>query len=45
VIRGRTHVLTLRSDPLAEAAGWIEGQRQLWERKLDIIEAYLEETQ
>lgn len=45
VIRGRTHVLTLRSDPLAEAAGWIEGQRRLWGRKLDIIEAYLEETQ
>ena len=45
VIRGRTHVLTLRSDPLDEAAGWIEGQRRLWEQKLDIIEAYLEETQ
>lgn len=45
VVRGRTHVLTLRADPLAEAAGWIEGQRRLWERKLDIIAAYLEETQ
>ena len=44
-IRGRTHVLTLRSDSLAEAAGWIEGQRRLWEQKLDILEAYLEETQ
>lgn len=45
MVRGRTHVLTLRPAPLAEAAGWIEAQRQLWERKLDIIEAYLEETQ
>ena len=44
-VRGRTHVLTLRSDSLAGAAGWIEGQRRLWEQKLDIIEAYLEETQ
>ncbi len=43
-VRGRTHVLTLRSDPLAEASRWIDGQRRLWERKLDVIEAYLEET-
>lgn len=44
-VHGRTHVLTLRSVPLAEAASWIEDQRRLWERKLDIIAAYLEETQ
>jgi DNA-binding transcriptional ArsR family regulator len=44
VIRGRTHVLTLRANPLADAAAWIEGQRRLWERKLDVIADFLEET-
>lgn len=44
VVRGRTHVLTLDAHPLADGAGWIEGQRRLWERKLEIVTAYLEET-
>jgi DNA-binding transcriptional ArsR family regulator len=44
VVRGRTHVLTLRADHLADAAAWIDGQRRLWERKLEIITAYLKET-
>jgi DNA-binding transcriptional ArsR family regulator len=44
VVRGRTHVLTLRAHHLADAAAWIDGQRRLWERKLEIITAYLEET-
>jgi DNA-binding transcriptional ArsR family regulator len=44
VVRGRTHVLTLRAHSLADAAAWIDGQRRLWERKLEIIAAYLEET-
>ncbi len=44
VVRGRTHVLTLRAHQLADAAAWIDGQRRLWERKLEIITAYLEET-
>lgn len=43
VIAGRTHVLSLAANPLAEAAAWIDGQRELWERKLDIIDAYLEQ--
>jgi DNA-binding transcriptional ArsR family regulator len=43
-VRGRTHMLTLRTNPLADAAAWIDGQRHLWERKLDLIAAYLEET-
>ena len=37
-------MLTLRPDPLAEASRWIDGHRRLWERKLDVIEAYLEES-
>lgn len=43
VVHGRTHVLSLRTNSLADAAAWIEGQRQLWERKLDIIEQFLGE--
>lgn len=41
-VRGRTHLLTLRTDPLTQAAGWIDAQRRLWLRKLDVITAYLE---
>ena len=37
VVHGRTHLLTLRTHPLADAAAWIDGQRRLWERKLDVI--------
>lgn len=37
VVHGRTHLLTLRTHPLADAAAWIDGQRPLWERKLDVI--------
>ena len=44
VVRGRTHVLTLRAHQLADAAAWIDRQRRLWEPKLEIITAYLEET-
>ena len=43
VAQGRTHVLSLRTHPLADAAEWIEGQQRLWERKLAIIADYLEE--
>jgi DNA-binding transcriptional ArsR family regulator len=42
-VRGRTHVLTLRVEPLTRASGWIESHRDLWQRKLDVIAAYLEE--
>ena len=27
--------------PLAEASGWIEGYRELWESRLDRLDAYL----
>jgi DNA-binding transcriptional ArsR family regulator len=42
-IEGRTHRLTLDARPLASASTWMDRQRELWERKLDVIEDYLEE--
>ena len=42
-VRGRTHVLTLRPDPVLAASGWIDHQRRLWDRKLSVIADYLEE--
>lgn len=43
VIDGRNHRLRLCGEPLEQAERWLEHQRVLWERKLDTIEAYLEE--
>ena len=42
-IAGRTHRLALSGRPLADASGWIERQRELWERKFDTIDEYLKE--
>jgi DNA-binding transcriptional ArsR family regulator len=42
-VEGREHWLTLNADCLDGASGWIDGQRALWERKLDVVGAYLEE--
>lgn len=43
VIDGRTHRLRLRSESLGEAQDWLERQRELWERKLDVIDDFLAE--
>jgi len=43
VIEGRSHRLELEPRPLTQAAGWIERQRSLWERKFDTIDRYLAE--
>jgi DNA-binding transcriptional ArsR family regulator len=43
VIVGRTHQLALRPEALAEAADWIESQRERWERLFDVVGEYLEE--
>jgi DNA-binding transcriptional ArsR family regulator len=43
VIEGRTHRLALRDGALSGAAGWMERHRELWERKLDVVDAYLKE--
>ena len=42
-VTGRTHTLRLVDQPLAEAAGWIDRQRALWEGKFDAIEEFLQE--
>ena len=43
VVDGRTHRLALRPEALAEAADWIESQRQRWGRLFDAVGEYLEE--
>ena len=42
-VQGRTHRLTLRTAPLAEATEWMERQRSLWERKFEAVEEFLDE--
>ena len=41
VIEGRTHRLALREHALDGAGSWLERHRALWERKLDVVDAYL----
>jgi uncharacterized protein YndB with AHSA1/START domain/DNA-binding transcriptional ArsR family regulator len=41
VIEGRQHRLSLNGGPLNGASGWLEHQRELWERKFDVVEDYL----
>ena len=43
VIDGRTHRLALRPEALAEAADWLEHQRERWERLFDAVGGYLGE--
>ena len=43
VIEGRTHRLTLSGNALHDAGAWMERHRALWERKLDVVGAYLKE--
>jgi DNA-binding transcriptional ArsR family regulator len=43
VVDGRTHRLRLREHSLDDAYEWISRQHRLWERKLDIVERYLQE--
>jgi DNA-binding transcriptional ArsR family regulator len=40
-VRGREHYLSLRAEPLSEAAEWLQGYRRYWEGRLDALEAYL----
>src|SRR5262245_42099261 len=39
--QGREHYLSFNSEPLDEAAAWIERQRALWNARLDTLEAIL----
>jgi DNA-binding transcriptional ArsR family regulator len=40
---GRVNYCRLRTVPLIEAAGWIEEQREFWERQFDALDRYLSE--
>jgi DNA-binding transcriptional ArsR family regulator len=42
-VEGRTHRLSLRAEPLADATEWMERQRELWERKFETVERFLDE--
>jgi DNA-binding transcriptional ArsR family regulator len=42
-IEGRTHRLGLDLDALAEAVGWLDRQRAIWERMFDAVDDYLGE--
>jgi len=41
---GRLHRCTLRPQPMARAQDWIERQRRFWERSLDALADYLDDT-
>ena len=43
VIDGRHHRLRLSAGALGAAEGWMAAQRELWERKFDVVEEYLAE--
>ncbi|HEX7292062.1 MAG TPA: metalloregulator ArsR/SmtB family transcription factor [Conexibacter sp.] len=45
VIDGRTHRLRLQRSSLDEAYAWLARQRALWERKLDVVEEFLNEQE
>jgi DNA-binding transcriptional ArsR family regulator len=42
-VDGRTHRLELDLDALGEAVDWIDRQRAIWERMLDVVDDYLAE--
>jgi len=41
---GRERLYTLRPQPLQKAAAWLEGYRGFWQRNLDSLKRYLEDT-
>jgi DNA-binding transcriptional ArsR family regulator len=43
VVDGRTHRLRIPQDSLQDAHAWMTRQRELWERKLGVVEQYLRE--
>jgi DNA-binding transcriptional ArsR family regulator len=45
VIDGRTHRLRLDGASLEEAYAWLARQRALWERKLDVVEEFLNDQE
>ena len=45
VVKGRTHVLSLETEALGEAADWMDRQRAIWTRLFDVVDDYLKEEQ
>ena len=43
VVEGRTHLLSLDTEALGEAADWMDRQRAIWTRLFDAVEDYLKE--
>ena len=42
-VEGRTHRLALNLDSLGEAVSWVDRQRAIWGRMLDVVEEHAEE--
>ena len=42
-VEGRTHVLSLELDVLREVAEWMDRQRAVWGRFVDVVDEYLKE--
>ena len=42
---GRVRTCEMQPDPLATAEGWIAEQREIWEGRLDRLDAYLKSLQ
>ena len=42
-VEGRTHVLSLELDVLGEVAEWMDRQRAVWSRFMDVVDEYLKE--
>src|SRR5438105_9410773 len=40
---GRVHLCRIEGKPLAEASGWLEGYRQVWEENFRRLDALLDE--
>ncbi|PYU96333.1 MAG: transcriptional regulator [Acidobacteria bacterium] len=40
---GRAHLCRIEAKPLADAGGWLEGYRQLWEANFQRLDALLDE--
>ena len=43
-VRGREHLLALQSQPLDEAARWIERHRQFWEQSLANLDVFVQSS-
>ncbi|HZZ20769.1 MAG TPA: metalloregulator ArsR/SmtB family transcription factor [Opitutaceae bacterium] len=41
--QGREVIITFRSEPLREVAGWVHGYERFWTERLDIFESHFKE--